>query len=95
MALFESARAIDLVLGFVVLEALLLLALRRRLRRGPSPREILALLLPGACLMLAVRAALTGPSGVEIGGWLLAALVSHLVDLGLRWRTPGPRNLSR
>ncbi len=91
MTLFESARAVDLVLAFVVLEALALLLLRWRLRRGPSAREILALLLPGACLMLALRAALAGPHALEIAGWMLAALLSHLFDLGLRWRAAGRR----
>jgi hypothetical protein len=95
MALFASARFVDLVLAFVVLEALLLLVMRRRAPGGLQTREILALLLPGACLMLALRAALTGPSAPAIAGWMLAALFAHLGDLALRWRAAARRGTNQ
>lgn len=84
-------RAIDLVLGFVVLEALVLWLAWRRSGRGLPPLEILACLLPGAFLMLAVRAALAGQGGPAIAGWLLAALCTHLGDLALRYRSRAHR----
>lgn len=89
MPSFASTHAVDWVLGFVALEALLLLVLRARSGRGLAPREIVAVLLPGVFLMLALRAALAGPSAMAIAGWMLAALLSHLVDLALRWRAAG------
>jgi hypothetical protein len=85
-ALFSGGRAIDLVLAFVVLEGLVLLAAWRFAGRGLSPREVVSALVPGACLMLALRAALVEQSGVVIAAWLFAALVSHLTDLALRWK---------
>jgi hypothetical protein len=84
-ALF-SGRAIDLVLAFVVVEGLVLLGAWRLAGRGLPPREVIAALVPGACLMLALRAALYDQSALQIVAWLLAALVSHLIDLALRWR---------
>ena len=76
----------DLVLGFVVLEAIVLLAAWRYTGRGLRPREIVSALVPGACLMLALRAALAQQPEFAIAGWLVAALVSHLTDLVLRWK---------
>ena len=84
--LFSGGRAIDLVLAFVVVEGLVLLAAWRLAGRGLRPREVLSALVPGACLMLALRAALEGQPGTVIAAWLFAALVSHVVDLALRWK---------
>ncbi len=84
--MLQGGRAIDLVLAFVVLEALVLFAAWRYAGRGLTPREIVSALLPGACLMLALRAALAQQPGLVIAGWLLASLVSHLTDLALRWK---------
>ena len=44
------------------------------------------MLLAGAFLLLALRAALTGASWIPVALWLLAALFAHLVDLVRRWR---------
>ncbi len=85
-ALFTGGRAIDLVLAFVVLEGLLLLAAWRFAGRGLRPREVVSALVPGACLMLALRASLLGQAEPVIAAWLCAALVSHLTDLALRWK---------
>jgi len=85
-ALLQGGRAIDLVLGFVVLEAVALYAAWRLAGRGLPPPAIVSCLVPGACLMLALRAALDGQSRIAIAGWLLAALVSHIADLAGRWR---------
>jgi len=84
--LFRGGRAIDLVLAFVVLEALVLLAAWHYAGRGLRPREIFSALVPGACLMLALRAALAQQPDLVIAGWLVVALVSHLRDLALRWK---------
>lgn len=84
--LFSGGRAIELVLAFVLLEGVALLAAWRIAGRGLRPREIVSTLLPGACLMLALRASLYGQSGLAIAGWLVAALVTHLADLALRWK---------
>lgn len=76
---------VDLVLAVLVLEILGLLFWRRRTGRGPTARQLFALALPGACLMLALRVALTdGPAGLLLV-FLVAAFAAHLVDLRTRW----------
>ena len=84
--LFASGRIVDLIVALVVLEALLLLALRARSGRGPTPGALLSNLAAGAALMLAVRAALTGAAWPAIAAWLLAALVAHLAEMAIRFR---------
>jgi hypothetical protein len=43
-------------------------------------------LLAGACLLMALRSALSGSGWAWIAAWLFAALVAHLADLARRWR---------
>jgi hypothetical protein len=85
--LFESGRIIDMLLVLLVMEAASLWAYRRISGRGVPSRPLAANLIAGACLLLALRAALTGSGWQGIGGWLAASLIAHLEDLRLRWRT--------
>jgi hypothetical protein len=76
---FASGRAIDLVLAVLVLEALWLW------RRGRAPLgDIVRALLPGAFLLLAVRAALTGAPWPLVALPLLLSLPAHLADIRRR-----------
>jgi hypothetical protein len=50
---------------------------------------VLTLLLPGVCLMLALRAVLADAAWPWLPVALLAALASHLADLRMRWRHEG------
>ncbi|GJD51637.1 hypothetical protein OPKNFCMD_4392 [Methylobacterium crusticola] len=81
---FASGRLIDLVLALVAVEAVLLLAWRRRAGHGPAPASLVANLASGACLMLALRAALTGADWRWLALALVGSLIAHLADLGLR-----------
>lgn len=85
-ALFDSGRIVDLILALVVLEALLLLGTRFRRGGGIAPRALLANLLAGVCLLLALRGALTGADWIWPALFLLLALPAHLIDLHGRWR---------
>ena len=84
--LFASGRVVDLILGLMLLEGALLLLYHRRTGRGIAPRLLLATLVSGACLLLALRTALTGAGWLATGAWLTAALLAHLGDLASRWR---------
>jgi hypothetical protein len=84
--LFASGRLIDWILGLVVVEAIALTLLHRLTGKGVAPRDLVGLLLAGACLLVAVRLALTGAEWFWIGLWLGLALIAHLADLVLRWR---------
>lgn len=84
--LFASGRIVDVIVALVALEALLLVALRLRFGRGPTPAALLSNLASGAALMLAVRAALTGADWPIVAAWLLAALLAHLTEMMIRFR---------
>jgi len=81
-----SGRAIDLVLLMVLLEAIALTAYKRKTGRGVAGLDLIANLLAGACLMLAVRGALTGASWQWIALFMSAALLAHMADLWRRWK---------
>ena len=83
--LFAGGRIIDWVVGLVALEAVALLAWRAATGRGPAPLALIGNLLAGMFLLLALRNALIGDSGVRIGLCLLGALGAHRADLAGRW----------
>ena len=85
-ALFDGGRVIDLILGLMVAEAIVLGILYRWTGQGIAPARLVPNLLAGAFLMLALRASLTVAGTGAIAFWLVLGLVGHLVDLGLRWR---------
>ncbi|WP_336485355.1 hypothetical protein [Methylobacterium nigriterrae] len=93
--LFASGRIVDLILGLVALEALILLALRARTRRGPAPAQLLLNLASGAALMLALRASLVGAEWPPIAGWLAISFGAHLAELALRLRAGAPLPFGR
>lgn len=70
----------------MAVEFVVLLLLRRRLGRGPSPGALAATLAAGLCLVMALRAALAGSGVASVGLWLAAALVAHAADMALRFR---------
>lgn len=86
-SLVATGRIVDLILVFVVIEAIGLVFYRRATGRGVRPLGILLVLLPGVCLLLALRSALTGAGSIVIAAWLTAALAAHLADLWQRQRT--------
>ena len=85
-ALFATGRIVDVILLVVVVEAAATLIWHRRTGRGLTGAETLGLLLPGVCLLAALRAALVGAWFGWIAAWLLAAFAAHLHDLARRWR---------
>lgn len=76
---FASGHAVDLVLGFLALEVLALVLWRRA-----GAINALVTALPGACLLLALRAALTGAHWTWVGLWVALSLPAHLADLARR-----------
>lgn len=90
-ALFVGGRIIDLILALMVVEGIALGMMYRMTGRGIAPVRLWPNLFAGACLMLALRASLTGGGATAIGSWLVLGLVGHLLDLALRW----PRHTTR
>lgn len=84
--LIASGRIADVILAFMVLEAAVLYAYRRRTGRGIASVDLAINLLAGASLLLALRAALVGAAWPWIAACVVAALLTHLADLGRRWQ---------
>ena len=59
----------------MVIEATALIAMKRR------PMTVILTILPGAAMMLALRAAITGASWHWVAIWLTVSLPLHLADL--------------
>ncbi len=76
-----SGRVVDLALLLLALEAALLIVYYRRTGRGSAAIDLVPSLVAGACLLLALRAALTGAPAVWIALALTAALPAHLFDV--------------
>lgn len=75
---FASGHAVDFVLAVLAVELVVLL------RRGWSPGDALAMLLPAALMLLGLRAALTGAAWPWIALPLALSLPVHLLDLARR-----------
>ncbi len=74
---------VDAILALVVLEGVVLVALRRAGRRVPSVAQTVTFLGAGAALLLAVRAVLAGwPTVVALAALALAGL-SHAAHVAL------------
>lgn len=78
---FASGHAVDLVLAVIVAELAWLVS-----GSGWRLRDALACLLPGALMLVALRAALTGMDWRWIGLPLALSFPVHLADLALRTR---------
>jgi hypothetical protein len=87
--LYASGRVADMLVAALLLEALALAWLHRRVGRAGLPWGILLNLATGAALVMALGAALKGAAWPVIGTWLVVALIGHAADLVLRWRAGG------
>ena len=72
---FTTGHAVDLVLAFMAVEAVVLVIMKRR------ALTVVLTILPGAVMMLALRAALTGADWQWVAIWLTVSLPLHLADL--------------
>ena len=86
VAAIESGRLFEWIVLLVILEGLFLHWLWRRRAAGLPWHHLIGSLVSGACLMLAVRAAVLDAPSVEIATWLTLSLIAHLTDLSLRFR---------
>jgi len=83
--LFASGRIVDGIIGLMLVETVVLLALQRFMGTGVRARALLPFMAAGVCLMLALRAALVDGSWTVIAGFLMLAFVFHILDIALRW----------
>jgi hypothetical protein len=83
--LFANGVVLDLILGAMAVEAVVLVLRHRLTGRGIAPRDFLGNLLSGMCLLLGMRLALGGAWWGFISASLLGALVFHVIDLRRNW----------
>ncbi len=84
-SLFDAAILIDVVLAFAVAEGIGLILWHRWTGSGLRPAAVTRMVLPGLCLMLALRAAVVGQIWPFLPMALTAALIAHAVDVWGRW----------
>lgn len=77
---------IDLILGFTLLEAVILVWRYRASGLGLSDKDIAMGLLPGFCLMLGLRLAAQAEVPLTVFACLLAAGMAHALDFYRRYR---------
>ncbi len=81
-----STQLIDLVIAATLIEWAALTMLWHRKQRGLPPTTLAWMLLPGLCLMLAVRYATLGMAWHWIALLMSAAGLAHAIDVKQRWR---------
>ena len=79
------------VVGFMLGEVFVFGWLCRRRPQGPRFVSLVANLLSGGCLVMALRAALMQGVGLETMFWLGCSLPAHLADVALRFWTQGTK----
>ena len=82
--LVRSGRIAEIALAILCLEAVVLIVLCRQRRRADQLPGLLAHIAAGACLLLALRAALVDASWLAVALPLAGALVAHTIDLAIR-----------
>ena len=80
------AHLIDGVIAFTLLECLGLAILSRKAGRVLAPRDFLANITAGLCLMLALRSLVSDPDSTWVAVFLLGAGVAHGFDMRGRWK---------
>jgi hypothetical protein len=85
-AFFTSPHLVDCILVLTACEGAVLIWWHRKTGRGLPGPALVMLLLPGCCLMLALRAALASVAWPWVPVALVGALATHLVDVRLRQR---------
>ncbi|MDJ0917420.1 MAG: hypothetical protein QNJ05_06605 [Woeseiaceae bacterium] len=84
--LILSGRIIDIVLGVLILELLLISMLYRTKGKGVPPYPLLVNIGAGGSLALGIKASVTGADWQWIAVWLVASLVFHILDISARWQ---------
>jgi hypothetical protein len=84
--LFATARIVDVIVGFMLLELMVLIIVRKKSGKGIATLDLAASLAAGLSLLMALRAALLHDSWMTMAAWLLLALFAHVADLARRWR---------
>ena len=94
-SLFTGAMIADIVIAVMVIEAMVLVWNSRQGHANVSCKLIMAALLPGFFLALALRAALVQAHWIWLAFTLLGALITHFIDMRLRYQQRTPSSPAR
>ena len=83
--LYQGPLVVDIAIGFITLESLLLWAFHKFTGRGIALADCVLTIVSGVCLMLALRCALTPDGWPGMALFLIAAGIAHGADLRARW----------
>lgn len=81
----SDGRIVGVALAMVLVEFIVLTGWFLRTGSGFRPDTLFSKLAPGACLMLALGAALRDSGTNWLALWLTAAGVAHVIDLWRSW----------
>jgi hypothetical protein len=87
IALFADGNVVFFILGFMLIELIALILVRKKTARYMHPLELTVSIGAGAALLVALREALREAAWQHVALWLIVALGCHLWDLKLRWAT--------
>ncbi len=79
--LFYSGRIVDVIIAMVIAEGMLISWLSKKNKFGISVNRFIIHTLPGVFIFLALRCALIDSAWQWIAFFLIASLVSHIVDI--------------
>jgi hypothetical protein len=79
--LFANGHAVDIVLAVMALEFVALVLRAGRDGRAATALTVFFALAPGACILMALRAALTGADWPMVALWLSVSFPIHIADL--------------
>lgn len=85
--LFADGWIVDLVIAFVLAEAVALTVYWLWKKRGVAPADFLPGMASGALMLLALRVVLAGSGWIMPTLCLTAAGAAHLIDISRRWRS--------
>jgi hypothetical protein len=85
--LFADGDIVYFILGFMLIELIALILVRKKSVRYMHPLELIVSIGAGAALLVALREALRETGWQHVAMWLIVALGCHLWDLKLRWAT--------
>jgi hypothetical protein len=86
IASFSMAQLVNAVFVFTLIECLVLVAYHRSTGKGVAPRDFLANMVSGLCLMLALRSLAVDAGAAWVAVCLAAAGAAHGVDMLMRWK---------
>jgi hypothetical protein len=85
-SLITGTGFVDAILVFMVLEGVVLIAYHWSTGRGIAPVALIANLLAGGGILLALRATLSGWGVGAVAACMALSFAAHLTDLQRRWR---------